>query len=109
MQAENAAEWGRRERVETERQSLERDNKKLRASIADLQVGTVIVMNCVNQLLSTRISISQERLEKKNTCNRSLSSTTGTGTNGGPRELETQQVQVDLEDKNKVRYSTIRI
>ena len=38
LQAENAAEWGRRERVETERQALERDNKKLRATLSDLQV-----------------------------------------------------------------------
>ena len=37
LQAENAAEWGRRERLETEKQSLERDNKKLRAAINDLQ------------------------------------------------------------------------
>lgn len=38
LQTENAAEWGRRERVETERQALERENKKLRTSLSDLQV-----------------------------------------------------------------------
>jgi coiled-coil domain-containing protein 102A len=38
LQTENAAEWGRRERVETERQALERENKKLRTAISDLQV-----------------------------------------------------------------------
>lgn len=38
LQTENAAEWGRRERVETERQALERENKKLRTSLSDIQV-----------------------------------------------------------------------
>lgn len=37
MQAENAAEWGKRERLETEKLGLERDNKKLRAEVRDLQ------------------------------------------------------------------------
>lgn len=34
---ENAAEWGRRERLETEKLALERDNKKLRAHTEDLE------------------------------------------------------------------------
>lgn len=37
MQAENAAEWGKRERLETEKTSVERENKKLRAEVRDLQ------------------------------------------------------------------------
>lgn len=37
MQAENAAEWGKRERLETEKLALERDNKKLRAELRDMQ------------------------------------------------------------------------
>ncbi|KAF0310647.1 Coiled-coil domain-containing protein 102A [Amphibalanus amphitrite] len=37
LQAENAAEWERRERLETDKISVERDNKKLRAHIADLE------------------------------------------------------------------------
>ncbi|XP_064315150.1 coiled-coil domain-containing protein 102A isoform X2 [Phalacrocorax carbo] len=37
LQAENAAEWGRRERLETEKLNLERENKKLRAQIEDLE------------------------------------------------------------------------
>lgn len=37
LQAENAAEWGKRERLETEKLALERDNKKIRAEIRDLQ------------------------------------------------------------------------
>ncbi|XP_017771708.1 PREDICTED: coiled-coil domain-containing protein 102A isoform X2 [Nicrophorus vespilloides] len=37
LQAENAAEWGKRERLETEKLSLERDNKKLRTELRDMQ------------------------------------------------------------------------
>uniref|UniRef100_A0A3Q2Z8Q7 Coiled-coil domain-containing protein 102A n=1 Tax=Hippocampus comes TaxID=109280 RepID=A0A3Q2Z8Q7_HIPCM len=37
LQVENAAEWGRRERLETEKLALERDNKKLRAQTEDLE------------------------------------------------------------------------
>jgi coiled-coil domain-containing protein 102A len=36
LQAENAAEWGKRERLETEKLALERDNKKLRAELRDM-------------------------------------------------------------------------
>ncbi|GFQ65284.1 coiled-coil domain-containing protein 102B [Trichonephila clavata] len=36
LQGENAAEWGRRERLETEKLALERENKKLRTQIEDL-------------------------------------------------------------------------
>lgn len=35
LQVENASEWGKRERVETEKLSLERENKKLRAELRD--------------------------------------------------------------------------
>lgn len=37
MQAENAAEWGKRERLETEKLALERDNKKLKGELRDMQ------------------------------------------------------------------------
>lgn len=37
LQAENAAEWGKRERLETEKLALERDNKKLRVELRELQ------------------------------------------------------------------------
>ncbi|XP_015607238.1 coiled-coil domain-containing protein 102A isoform X2 [Cephus cinctus] len=37
LQAENAAEWGKRERLETEKISLERENKQLRNELRDLQ------------------------------------------------------------------------
>lgn len=37
LQEENAAEWGRRERLESEKLGMERENKKLRAQVADLE------------------------------------------------------------------------
>ncbi|XP_066592141.1 coiled-coil domain-containing protein 102A-like isoform X3 [Prorops nasuta] len=37
LQAENAAEWGKRERLESEKLSLERENKQLRNELNDLQ------------------------------------------------------------------------
>ncbi|CAL7940341.1 unnamed protein product [Xylocopa violacea] len=37
LQAENAAEWGKRERLETEKICLERENKQLRNELNDLQ------------------------------------------------------------------------
>ncbi|XP_006824633.1 coiled-coil domain-containing protein 102A-like [Saccoglossus kowalevskii] len=37
LQAENAAEWGKRERLETEKLALERENKKLKALLEDLE------------------------------------------------------------------------
>jgi len=37
LQAENAAEWDKRERLETQKLSLERENKQLRLMIDDLQ------------------------------------------------------------------------
>lgn len=36
LQAENASEWGKRERLETEKLSIERENKKLRAELNDV-------------------------------------------------------------------------
>ncbi|XP_011700461.1 PREDICTED: coiled-coil domain-containing protein 102A [Wasmannia auropunctata] len=39
LQVENAAEWSKRERLETEKLSLERDNKLLRLKLYELQEG----------------------------------------------------------------------
>ncbi|XP_025829143.1 coiled-coil domain-containing protein 102A-like isoform X2 [Agrilus planipennis] len=36
-EAENASEWGKRERLETDKLSLERENKKLRAELREIQ------------------------------------------------------------------------
>lgn len=37
LQTENAVEWGKRERLETEKLALERDNKKLRGEVREAQ------------------------------------------------------------------------
>ncbi|KAK7115020.1 coiled-coil domain-containing protein 102A-like [Littorina saxatilis] len=37
LQAENAAEWQKRERLESEKQTLERENRKLRSQVNDLE------------------------------------------------------------------------
>ncbi|KAK4290960.1 hypothetical protein Pmani_036178 [Petrolisthes manimaculis] len=37
LQEENAAEWGRRERLESEKLGMERENKKMRAQVTDLE------------------------------------------------------------------------
>lgn len=37
LQGENAAEWGKRERLETEKLTMDRENKKLRSELQDLQ------------------------------------------------------------------------
>ena len=37
MQSENASEWAKRERLETDKLALERESKKLRTKIEDLE------------------------------------------------------------------------
>lgn len=37
MQVENAAEWEKRERLSSEKRSLDRENKQLRLQIEDIQ------------------------------------------------------------------------
>lgn len=37
MQTENAVEWEKRERLETEKLALERDNKKVRGEMREMQ------------------------------------------------------------------------
>ena len=37
LQEENAQEWGRRERLETEKMMMERENKKLHSQVEDLE------------------------------------------------------------------------
>jgi coiled-coil domain-containing protein 102A len=38
LQSENASEWAKRERLETDKINLERDNKRLRSELQDVQV-----------------------------------------------------------------------
>lgn len=74
LQGENAAEWGRRERLETEKLALERENKKLRTQIEDLD----------------------ERLERK-TKQMTMAS-----------DSDVKALQIELHEKNKVRYQKSR-
>ena len=63
MQAENASEWGKRERLETEKLAMERDNKKLRAEIRDFQVYIIVfTINLTRNISNIKF---KERSDKK--------------------------------------------
>lgn len=68
LQGENASEWGKRERLETEKLALERDNKKLRIELRDYQecsdrmgrpsLGADVELRTLQQELSDRNKVS---------------------------------------------------
>ncbi|XP_040471612.1 coiled-coil domain-containing protein 102A isoform X1 [Falco naumanni] len=66
LQAENAAEWGRRERLETEKLNLERENKKLRAQIEDLEEVLARKRRQTASTLDTDLKTIQAELFEKN-------------------------------------------
>ncbi|XP_062997430.1 coiled-coil domain-containing protein 102A isoform X2 [Elgaria multicarinata webbii] len=66
LQAENAAEWGKRERLETEKLNLERDNKKLRAQIEDLEEVLARKRRQTASTLDTDFRTIQAELFEKN-------------------------------------------
>ncbi|XP_054245523.1 coiled-coil domain-containing protein 102A [Indicator indicator] len=66
LQAENAAEWGRRERLETEKLNLERENKKLRAQIEDLEEVLARKRRQTASALDTDLKAIQAELFEKN-------------------------------------------
>lgn len=66
LQAENAAEWGRRERLETEKLNLERENKKLRAQIEDLEEVLARKRRQTASALDTDLKTIQAELFEKN-------------------------------------------
>ncbi|KAI1889941.1 hypothetical protein AGOR_G00168090 [Albula goreensis] len=66
LQAENAAEWGRRERLETEKLALERDNKKLRAQIEDLEEQLARKRRQAASALDTDLKSIQSELFERN-------------------------------------------
>ncbi|NXJ95999.1 C102A protein, partial [Corythaixoides concolor] len=66
LQAENAAEWGRRERLETEKLNLERENKKLRAQIEDLEEVLARKRRQTSSALDTDLKTIQAELFEKN-------------------------------------------
>ncbi|XP_054591262.2 coiled-coil domain-containing protein 102A [Nothobranchius furzeri] len=66
LQVENAAEWGRRERLETEKLALERDNKKLRAQAEDLEEQLTKKRRQAASALDTDLKAIQSELFEKN-------------------------------------------
>lgn len=66
LQAENAAEWGRRERLETDRLGLERENKKLRAQVGDLEEALARRRRQTASALDCDLRASQAALFEKN-------------------------------------------
>ncbi|XP_054310998.1 coiled-coil domain-containing protein 102A [Pongo pygmaeus] len=66
LQAENAVEWGRRERLETEKLGLERENKKLRAQVGDLEEALARRRRQTASALDCDLRASQAALFEKN-------------------------------------------
>uniref|UniRef100_A0A3P8V8P9 Coiled-coil domain-containing protein 102A n=1 Tax=Cynoglossus semilaevis TaxID=244447 RepID=A0A3P8V8P9_CYNSE len=66
LQVENAAEWGRRERLETEKLALERDNKKLRAQVEDLEEQLAKKRRQAASALDTDLKAIQSELFERN-------------------------------------------
>lgn len=66
LQVENAAEWGRRERLETEKLALERDNKKLRAQAEDLEEQLAKKRRQAASALNTDLKAIQSELFERN-------------------------------------------
>ncbi|XP_061612332.1 coiled-coil domain-containing protein 102A isoform X3 [Phyllopteryx taeniolatus] len=66
LQVENAAEWGRRERLETEKLALERDNKKLRAQTEDLEEQMAKKRRQAASAIDTDLKAIQMELFEKN-------------------------------------------
>ena len=48
LQKDNATEWNKREKLETQKLNAERENKKLRHQITVTEIPTVTVLFCVS-------------------------------------------------------------
>lgn len=83
LQAENASEWGRRERLETEKLGLERENKKLRAQVGDLEEALARRRRQTTSALDCDLRASQAALFEKNKVGREYS---GQGLPAQPRQ-----------------------
>ncbi|XP_068432373.1 coiled-coil domain-containing protein 102A [Clinocottus analis] len=66
LQVENAAEWGRRERLETEKLALERDNKKMKAQAEDLEEQLAKKRRQAASALDTDLKAIQSELFERN-------------------------------------------
>ena len=73
LQAENAMEWGKRERLETEKLALERENKKLKIDIQDLEENLAKKNKQVSAGLETNVKGLQEDIMGKNKVRRCMS------------------------------------
>ncbi|KAG1675014.1 Coiled-coil domain-containing protein 102A [Nymphon striatum] len=66
MQAENASEWGKRERLETEKLAIERENKKLKTHIEDLEERLERRSKQISSTSDTDVKSLQVELNEKN-------------------------------------------
>ncbi|XP_001633645.2 coiled-coil domain-containing protein 102A [Nematostella vectensis] len=66
LQIENSQEWGKREKLESEKLSLERENKKLKHQIEDLESLLSHKTARATKLLDTDMKEIQKKLDEKN-------------------------------------------
>ncbi|KAH3779033.1 coiled-coil domain-containing protein 102A-like isoform X2 [Dreissena polymorpha] len=66
LQRENADEWGRRERLETDKLSLERDNKKLRSQVSDLEEQVERKSNHASTVVNKDLKTLQAEVSERN-------------------------------------------
>lgn len=72
LQVENAAEWGRRERLETDKLALERENKKLRSQAEDLEEQLAKKRRQAASALDTDLKAIQSELFERNKVGRAI-------------------------------------
>ena len=66
LQRENADEWGKRERLETDKLSIERENKKLRSQTKDLEEQLERKSTHASTVVSKDINTLQMEVSEKN-------------------------------------------
>lgn len=67
MQVENAAEWAQRERLSSEKYSLERENKRLKALLEDLESEVKKRHTGLSNAKDADVRSLQSKLAEKNT------------------------------------------
>lgn len=66
LQSENACEWAKRERLESEKINLERENKKIKVELLDVQVGGRSSFSGVRGAADAELRLLQQELLDKN-------------------------------------------
>ena len=66
LQAENAQEWAKRERLETEKLALERENKKLKKEVESLEEELEKKTQQASSLLESDLKTAHLELDEKN-------------------------------------------